>query len=225
MRIERIGDATLYLADCMSVLPTLGNVDDCVTDPPYGMGFLSNHRREPHSAIENDDNTEALLFACGIQAAHSKYVFCRWDNLASVPKPKSLVTWVKNNWSMGDLNHEHARQTETILFYPGPDHFFAQGRPQDVIYAARTGNDNHPTEKPVGLMTAIVQWTSGVVIDPYLGSGTTGVACAKLGRKFIGIEINEDYFNIACERIAEAYRQPRLFAEPAAKPVQEAMDV
>ena len=74
-------------------------------------------------------------------------------------------------------------------------------------------------------MTAIVQWTSGVVIDPYLGSGTTGVACAKLGRKFIGIEINEDYFNIACERIAEAYRQPRLFAEPAAKPVQEAMDV
>ena len=139
-RKVQIGDATLFLGDCLSVLPTLGKVDCVLTDPPYGMAFQSNHRQEKHRAIANDQTGDALQFACTIPAEHSVYVFCRWDNLAGIPKPKSLVTWVKNNWSMGDLDHEHARQTEVIAFYPGPAHFFPAGRPQDVIRAPRTEN-------------------------------------------------------------------------------------
>ncbi len=208
MRVERIGDAVLYLADCREVLPTLTGVDAVVTDPPFGMAFRSGYRNVFHKAIANDDNEALLQFACSLPALHSRYVFCRWDNLSAVPKPRSVITWVKNNWSMGDLEHEHARQKEEILFYPGPQHRFPRYRPSDVIEAPRTGNDHHPTEKPVQLMCAIVEWTQGVVLDPFMGSGTTGVACARLRRPFIGIELDSEYFEIACERISAAQRQP-----------------
>jgi len=222
-RVERIGDATLYLGDCREILPTLGKVDAVVTDPPYGMAFQSYRRRFQHKAIAGDTDDDLLLLACSIEALHSSYIFCRWDNVFRVPRPKSLVTWVKNNWSMGDLDHEHARQTEVALFYPGPDHSFPSGRPADVIFAPRTGNEFHPTEKPVQLMCAVVGWTRGAILDPFMGSGTTGVACVKLDRAFIGIEREPTYFDIACRRIEEAYRQPRLFAEPAPKVEQLSM--
>ena len=211
MKIERIGDCTLYLADCMDVLPTLDGVDAVVTDPPYGMTFQSKFRQKKHLKILNDDNNEMLKMACHLHFNHSAYIFCRWDNLAGVPQPKSLITWVKNNWSMGDLEHEHARQTEVVLFYPGKKHFFPKKRPTDVISVKKSFNENHPTEKPVDLMRILVDWTSGGVLDPFMGSGTTGVACAKMGRKFIGIEKDARYFDIACERISDAYKQPDLF--------------
>ena len=85
---------------------------------------------------------------------------------------------------------------------------------------------HHPNEKPLAMVCDFIEWHSiegNVVLDPFMGSGTTGVACSKLGRRFIGIEIDERYFDIACSRIEEAYRQPRLFAEPPTKPKQEAM--
>lgn len=223
-RTETIGDCTLILGDCLEVMPTLGRFDAVVTDPPYGMAFRSNHRATRHNAIANDDGGQMLAFACDLAPSHSSYIWMRWDNLSSVPKPKSLVTWVKNNWSMGDLRHEHARQTEVCAFYPGPQHYFPAGRPQDVISAPRTGNEHHPTEKPVSLMEAVVRWTGGVVLDPFMGSGTTGVACVNLGRKFTGIELDPGYFDIACKRIEEAYKQPRLFEEPRPKPVQETIN-
>lgn len=188
-----------------------GGVDAVVTDPPYGMSFRSNHRIVSHADIANDDNADHLIWATHIEAAHSKYIFCRWDNIPLVDKPKSVVTWVKNNWSMGDLEHEHARQTEVALFYPGIRHSFPKKRPTDVVSAPRTDNKNHPTEKPVSLMQTIVGWTAGAVLDPFMGSGTTGVACAKLGRKFIGCEIEPKYFDLACRRIDAAHRQPDIF--------------
>lgn len=180
-RKEVIGDCVLYLGDCMDILPSLDRVGAVVSDPPYGMAFRSNFRTVKHASIANDGSVSHLVSTCTIDAEHSKYIFCRWDNLLDVPKPKSLVTWVKNNWSMGDLEHEHGRQTEVALFYPGPSHDFPRGRPTDVISAPRTGNAFHPTEKPVQLMMAIIEWTRGVVLDPYMGSGTTGVACARGG--------------------------------------------
>ena len=217
------GRVTLYRGDCREILPTLGKVGTLVTDPPYGMEFRSNHRTVKHDAIANDGEEWPMQLAVTLPVEHSRYVFCRWDNLQAVPKPKSMVTWVKNNWSMGDLEHEHARQTEVALFYPGPGHFFPTGRPTDVISAPRTGNEHHPTEKPVQLMRAVLRWTAGTVCDPFMGSGTTGVAAVKLGRKFIGIEIDERYFEIACKRIEAAANQHDLFIEPAPKPVQEAL--
>lgn len=222
-RKEIIGDCTLYLGDCLSIMPLLGRVDAVVTDPPFGMAFKSNHRSEytAHKAIANDKETLMLEWATNIEVNHSKYVFCRWDNLYDVKKPKSLITWVKNHHSMGDLEHEHGRKTEVCLFYPAEKHFFPKGRPNDVIFADRTGNNFHPTEKPVELIKQIVEWTNGIVLDSFMGSGTTGVACVKLGRKFIGIELDEGYFDIACKRIEEAYRQPDLFIEATKQPEQD----
>src|SRR5690606_5258584 len=186
MRKEVIGNATLYLGGCLEIMPTLGKADVDITDPPYGMDFQSNFRIVQHQRIANDDNVDLFLWACSIPVRHSRYVFCRWDGIKVAPLPKSCVTWVKNNWSMGDLEHEHARQTEVALFWPGDEHRFPNKRPTDVVEAPRTGNDNHPTEKPVYLMERFVKWTEGVVVDPFMGSGSTGVACVNLGRKFIG---------------------------------------
>ena len=211
-----IGRATLYLGDCRDIVPGLPALDAIVSDPPYGMSFQSNYRAQQHERIANDENEDLLLWACGLAPRHSSYLFCRWDNLFSVPKPKSLITWVKNNWSMGDLEHEHARQTEVALFYPGPQHDFPKSRQTDVIRAPRTGNEHHPTEKPVQLMRAMIEWTRGVILDPFMGSGSTGVAAVQMGRDFIGIECEPKYFEIACRRIEEAQRQGDLFIE--AKP-------
>lgn len=219
-----IGDATLYLGDCMDILPMLDKVDAVITDPPYGMSFRSNHRLEKHLKIANDETVD---LACTVidwaisNASHSVYAFGRWDNIKDYPKPKSLVTWVKNNWSMGDLHHEHARQTEVAFFYAGVNHTFPGNRPTDVISYARTANEFHPTEKPVGLMAQFIKWTAGIILDPFMGSGTTGVAAIQMGRKFIGIEREPKYFDIACKRIEQAAAQGQLFAPEPIKQHQE----
>lgn len=222
--MEHLADGvTLYLGDAMEIVATLQDIGAVVTDPPYGMSFVSNRRLARHEPIRNDSNANALVWACEIEAYHSRYIFCRWDNIVDVPRPRSLVTWVKNNWSMGDLAHEHARQTEVALFYPGPEHRFPKGRPSDVIHAPRTGNDNHPTEKPVQLIRAIIEWTEGVVLDPFMGSGTSGVAAASIGREFIGIEIDQAHFDTACRRISDELSRPSFFRERASHPKQEAL--
>lgn len=221
-----IGNATLYCGDCMDILPTLPKVDAVITDPPYGMSFQSNFRIEKHLRIANDETAD---LACTVidwainNAKHSVYAFGRWDNIKDYPKPKSLITWVKNNWSMGDLHHEHARQTEVAFFYAGENHTFPEGRPTDVISYARTSNEFHPTEKPVGLMAQFIKWTAGTVLDPFMGSGTTGVAAIQLGRQFIGIEREPKYFDIACKRIEQAVAQGQLFAPEPVKQVQESL--
>ena len=112
---------------------------------------------------------------------------------------------------MGDLKHEHGRTTELIFFYNGVNHFFPLARPNDTIKCLRTENTKHPNQKPAQLMQAIIEWTAGVVLDACMGSGTTLVACAKMNRKGIGIELDEGYFDIACKRVEDAYRQPDMF--------------
>jgi site-specific DNA-methyltransferase (adenine-specific) len=213
MKVE-IGLATLYLGDCADVLPTLDKIDSVVTDPPYGMKFQSNFRLVKHEKIANDDTSELAVevIKWSIENCfHSVFAFGRWDNIYDYPKPKSLITWVKNNWSMGDLEHEHARQTEVAFFYNGKNHKFPTKRPTDVIEWARTQNENHPTEKPIGLMERFCAWTEGLILDPFMGSGTTGVAAVKMGRNFIGIEREQKYFDIACERIETIQKQNKLF--------------
>lgn len=225
MKVQ-IGNATLFLGDCAEILSTLDAVDAVITDPPYGMNFQSNFRIEKHMKIANDENAEIANFVIDWalkNANHSIYAFGRWDNIYDYPKPKSLITWVKNNWSMGDLHHEHARQTEVAFFYAMKNHFFPKQRPTDVIEYPRTNNEFHPTEKPVGLMCKFVEWTSGTILDPFMGSGTTGVAAIQMGRKFIGIEREPKYFDIACKRIEQAVSQPQLFAHEQPKQIQEAM--
>jgi DNA modification methylase len=226
-RVEQLADdVTLYQGDAREIVPTLAVPGTLTTDPPYGMAFRSNYRATKHDSIRNDGDDAALVWACEIPVEHSRYIFCRWDNLivSPVPKPRSMVTWVKNNWSMGDLEHEHGRQTEVALFYPGPKHFFPKGRPNDVIIAPRTSNEHHPTEKPVQLMLAVLEWTHGLILDPFCGSGTTGVAAVRLGRPFIGIELDPKHFDTACRRLERAVGRPDMFAgSPRASSVQEAL--
>jgi len=175
-------------------------IDSLVTDPPYGMSFQSNYRKEQHKVIANDDTALALEWASNLPIEHSRYIFCRWDNLKDVAIPTSLITWVKNNWSMGDLQHSHARQTEVALFYPGAKHFFPDDRPSDVVEFARTQNELHPTQKPVDLMAQVVRWTDGIVFDPFAGSGSTLVACEQLGRTCYAIELDPKYVDVIIAR-------------------------
>lgn len=224
-RVETIGDATLYLGDSREILPSLGAIPAIVTDPPYGMNYVSGKKKRDarFGAIANDNTVDALVWACELEPLHSAYVFCRWDNLRDIPKPKSLITWVKNCHSMGDTKREHGRQTEVCAFYPGPEHRFPGKRPTDVVHAAKTANEAHPTEKPVPLMQTVVSWTEGLVVDPFMGSGTTGVAALQMGRTFIGIEIDERHFDVACRRMELAWQQPSFF-HGRARELKEKLD-
>ena len=209
-RIERIGNATLYLGDCREILPTLGKVDAVVTDPPYGVGFVyASHDDTPIGYPEWCAEWFAQLLAvCDGPIAIS----CGMANLADWPKPTWVLCWHKpaamgrcavgfNNW-------------EPILLYGKPKG--EQGA--DVIRAQilpDSSLDGHPCPKPIGWAVGTINRVASKcdsILDPFMGSGTTGVACANLGRAFIGIEIEPKYFDIACERIRAAYAQQRLFA-------------
>ena len=199
---------TIYHADCRQVLPFLPKFDLVVADPPYGMEFQSNYRTVKHAKIEGDDKLPLDLIWLAISKAdRASYVFCRWDNLSMMPKCKSVIAWVKNNWSMGDLKHEHGRQWEACCFYPESMHEFITRTP-DVIFADRTGNVLHPTEKPEKLIRALIGANVGeTILDPFMGSGTTLVAAKLEGRSAVGIEINEAY----CESAAKRLQQGVLF--------------
>jgi site-specific DNA-methyltransferase (adenine-specific) len=192
--------------DCMNILPDIPNnsIDLCILDPPYGMSFQSNHRRIKHKKIEGDNELPIdAINHCIRIANRACYVFCRWDNLYEMPKPKSVIVWVKNNWSMGDLKHEHGRQWEACCFYPKDNHEFIERIP-DVIHANRTGNKLHPTEKPIRLLERIISCNVGdTVFDPFAGSGSTLVAAKNLGRKYIGIELEQRYVDICNERLSQ----------------------
>lgn len=195
---------TIYHGDCRDILHALSLVDLVITDPPYGISFQSNYRKIKHAEIHGDDALPIGRINQSISMAkRAAYVFCRWENLAAMPKPRSVLVWVKNNWSMGDLKHEHGRQWEAICFYPAVDHEFVKRIP-DVILADRTGNNEHPTEKPVSLISTIIQANVGeTILDPFMGSGTTLRAAKDLGRRAIGIEIEERYCEIAASRLAQ----------------------
>lgn len=205
---------TIYNADCAELLPELGRFDLLLTDPPYGMSFQSNRREVKHDRIEGDDilPLDTITNAIAI-ADNAAYVFCRWDNLQQMPKPKSVLAWVKNNWSMGDLLHEHGRQWEACCFYAKENHSFISRIP-DVIQCERTGNSLHPTQKPVPLIRKIIAANvAQTILDPFMGSGTTLVAAKLEGRKAVGIEISEKYCEIAVNRL----RQRVLFGAESAE--------
>lgn len=213
-----MSEQRIIQGDCLDILKTFADksFDLVITDPPYGMSFQSNHRLTKHQAIVGDDKfpTE-VIFELQRIAKRAVYVFCRWDNLKDVPPPKSVLAWVKNNWSMGDLLHEHGRQWEAMCFYPQESHEFIKRIP-DVIYADRTGNNLHPTEKPVDLIEQIIAANMGEsILDPFMGSGTTLIAAKNLNRNAVGIEIDEGYCRIARQRLATTTKS--LFNDDQAK--------
>jgi len=210
-RVEHIGDATLYLGDCREVLPTLGKVDAVVTDPPYGIGARMGggtwSYKEEMSAWDGEAKQD------WVDAILSKAVPCIiWGgNYYSVPPSRGWLIWRKPFFpSMADAEMAFTNiDMNTKVF----------------DFNRTDGAKEHPTQKPL----EVIKWCLGFVpkaqsiLDPFMGSGTTGVACAKLGRKFIGIEIEPKYFDIACRRIEAAYKQPDLFISKPEPPKQEAL--
>ena len=198
---------TIYHGDCRELLPMLREdeqPDLVIADPPYGMAFQSNYRAEKHGPIVGDGRLDIETIYKAITCASvAAYVFCRWDNLRDMPPPTSVLAWVKNNWSMGDLLHEHGRQWEAICFYPGPMHVFRFRLP-DVVHGDRTGNDLHPTQKPTSVISQLIACSvASSVLDPFMGSGTTLVAAKRAGLTAIGIEIEERYCEIAAKRLSQ----------------------
>ena len=195
----QIGDATLYLGDCREILPTLPKVDAVVTDPPYGLGIAANPVRQAHAPLPWDN---AVCPPDLILAARSAAdVAIIWGgNYFDLPPSQCFLIWDK----VQPENFSLAMCEMAWTNIKGPAKMYRR----HVVSFAK----DHPTQKPTELMIWRVSKTSGAVLDPFMGSGTTGVACANLGRKFIGIEIERKYFDIACGRIEAAYAQRRLFA-------------
>ena len=209
---------TIYHGDCREIVPQLGMVDMVIIDPPYGMNFISNYRLIKHIKIQGDFFLPVDLIEMAIaKARKAAYCFCRWNNLHEMPPPKSVLAWVKNNWSMGDLLHEHGRQWEACCFYAKEEHEFIKRIP-DVLIVPRTGNNLHPTEKPEGLISLLISANvGGTILDPFMGSGTTLRAAKNLNRKAIGIEIEEKYCEIAALRMSQEVLQFES-QEPASMP-------
>ena len=220
-RVEVIGNATLYLGDCREILPTLQDRPAVVlTDPPFGIGYQSGQREaglwKAGKRITNDHDTkcrdEALAMLAGIPAL----VF--GSRKAPLPPGhRATLIWNKGPaLGMGALDLPWKPSYEEI--YVIGKGFHGQKRDGAVIYhppvqsMAKNGRE-HPNEKPVGLLAKLLgHCPDGLVCDPFMGSGSTGVACAQLGQPFVGIEVEPAYFDIACRRIEDAQRQGRLIA-------------
>ncbi len=216
-RKEQIGDCTLYLGDCSEILPLLPRVDAVVTDPPYGVlseaGSAATRRsggNRDKGVMAWDVAPESGLLAMLRQISEWQMIWggCHLE----LPPTFGYLVWDKQ---IDGLNFGEVEYCWTnAKFAPRVFRYRAVGV---------DGGKLHPTQKPAQLM----QWCLGflpnarTILDPFMGSGTTGVACVKLGRKFIGIEIEPRYFDIACRRIEQAYAQPDMFVSPPApKPEQ-----
>jgi len=203
MRIETIGDATLYLGDCLEILPTLPKVDAVVTDPPYGLGDRwtgGTWGADPmyKDARQWDKPIPQELIDLAVSKGGSVIIW--GGNYYAMPPSRCWLSWRKSSRMTTMADFELAW---TNLDRPAKE--ITEDRNPD-------GKRQHPTQKPIRVMEWTLGFVAGAILDPFMGSGTTGVACANLGRKFIGIEIEEKYFDIACERISAAYAQGRLFA-------------
>lgn len=222
MRVEKIGDATLYLGDSAELLPRITDaVDAIVTDPPYGLGDKwqggggtkrTSWKFDPSEAREWDGATDPTVLSL---ASAAPEVVIWGGNYYAVPPSRCWLIWDKkqnDEWTTAQ-----AEMAWTNFDRPVRVFRFAQ------CEQASEGPKHHPTQKPLALMAWCLKWVKGRVIqDPFMGSGTTGVAAIQLGRAFIGIEREPKYFDIACKRIEQAYNQRPLFTVdgPSAKPEQ-----
>lgn len=241
MRVERFGpngEATLYLAHCLEVLPDLSGVEAVVTDPPYSSGGWQEAgkgagsigvRGEARIAADNLSTRgyvrliRRVLLA--VPEAVEAYLFTDWRMWTTTGdaledggfRVRSMIVWDKQAPGLG----AGWRSQHELIAY-GRRNNVPPGSPSagNVLRYSRTGNVDHPTQKPVDLLQRLISIsTAATVLDPFMGSGTTGVACASLGRRFIGIELDPVHYETACRRIADAYAQQDLFPpEPQPEP-------
>ena len=220
-RTEVIGDCTLYLGDCLEILPLLGKVDAVVTDPPYGVGM----------DYSSTDDTPEFVRAVAVPAIE----LCRQtaERVVLTPGIKNLFAYPQpthtgaiyypagagcNSWGFTCW--------QPILYYGKDPHGGSGSKPDSFSATDAAEKLAHPCPKPIGQMKRILARSTldgETVLDPFMGSGTTGVACVKRGLQFIGIERETHHFETMCERIRKAYAQPDMFVQRAPEPVQEAL--
>lgn len=226
--IYKDGLITLKNADCMDMMSNIqdSTIDLILTDPPYGMDFQSNHRKEKHKKITGDDNLDWLpSWVSEIKRVCKDnshlYIFCSWHKVDSFKielekhfKVKNLIVWAKNGGGMGDLKGGYGGRHELCFFINNGKDLNGKRETDVIDKAYRTGNNYHPTEKPVNLMEYFIEKSTNkgdVVMDCFSGSGSTAIACHNLGRKFIGSELDKDFFNKSVERIKQVTSQQSLF--------------
>tara|TARA_B110000503_G_C7151007_1_gene415178 strand:- start:815 stop:1468 length:654 start_codon:yes stop_codon:yes gene_type:complete len=215
----------LMLGDCLERMKEIpdGSVDMILTDPPYGMDFQSNRRvvKDKFNKIENDKNVEWL--PPFVEESYrvmsdntSIYCFCSWHNIdifkreiEKLFKIKNIIVWVKNNHGSGDLKGAYAPKHEFVIYAHKGRSLFREKRTPDVMEFAKIHSSKlqHPTEKNIEMLKVFIKNNSDeeqTILDPFMGSGSTGVAAKNLNRNFIGIEMDEGYFNIAQDRIENA---------------------
>lgn len=208
MRVEHIGASTLYLGRCEDVLPTLDRQDMCLTDPPYGIGQDGGQFRDRkgggHRVLPKKDwdqkRPDATSFSALLDSAQDVVIWGGNYFADILPASRGWLYWDKRmggDFSDGELAWTNA---DRVL--------------RAFSFCNKGSGKKHPTQKPVELMLWCLSMVPDArrIIDPYMGSGTTGVACARYGNSFVGIERDPEYFDIACRRIEDAQRQGNLFA-------------
>lgn len=220
------GKHVLYCADCLQILPEVGKVDMVLTDPPYGNNYSTGYRKgihRPSTKITGDmlslpllnDVADKLLPLLNDVAC--AYWFAAPDRLDMVLpiirkhlQVVNVLCWDKGNCTAGDLDASYGKQWEAIVFARNCRQVLVGDRDRDVLRVSRGDSSAyvHPTQKPVELFEYIIgRHNANTILDPFMGSGTTGVACIKTNRRFIGIEIERKYCAIAVKRMERALEE------------------
>ena len=212
----------LIKGDCLELLKQIPDksVDLILTDPPYGIDYQSNKRKSKFRKIQNDTSINPLfLDECKriLKDTGAFYCFTRWDvypvwfeQIGQRFKIKNCIVWFKRGGGLGDLKKGYMYNHEFIVYCAQPKHKLNGKRRNDVFEFAKDAPSKylHPTQKPTNLLEEIIIRSTdegGTVLDCFMGSGSTGVAAMNTGRKFIGIEMDEKYFEIAKRRIEGAF--------------------
>lgn len=220
----------LYYGDCLEILKTLPNnsVDMVLTDPPYGIDFQSNRRGGCFEKILND-KTPFVEFIQHLprilRPTGCVMIFTRWDKqqvfidelIKYGLKPKNILIWDKVVHGMGDLKRAFGSRYESIIFLANNEFRFNGKRPTDIVQYMKINSQHliHPNQKPVALLEYLIKKCTkpnATVLDCFMGSGSTGIACLNTNRQFVGIDLDEHYFNIAKNRIStwRANEKPNL---------------
>ena len=218
-------DIKLYCDDCLNIMKQIENesIDLIVTDPPYLIKYKTNRRKNKDhdfcSEILNDDNEQLIIDYIRecyriLKNNTAMYMFCNCDKVDFFKqelenagfKIKNMIIWVKNNWTAGDLKAQFGKQYEIIFLVNKGRKYFNGKRITDVWMFDRISGKKqlHQNQKPVDLLKQCILKHSDendIIFDGFMGSGSTGVACIETNRKFIGVELDKKYFEIAKERI------------------------
>jgi len=224
MRREILADGVeLMLGDMIEILPTLGEFDACVTDPPYGIGASAGVGKYGRIKVSDDlqwDDETPSPRAFELIATCSRYQIVWGMNYFQLPPSRKYLVWDKG---AGFKNRDFAECELAWCSWDGN----AKTLQRDPLAAGDYRGKEHPTQKPVELMKWCIDQLPadvGTILDPFMGSGTTGVAAVKKGKAFYGIEREPKYFDIAVRRIEDALKRPDLFIPaPQPKPKQESL--